>query len=250
MSDYTAIFDARGGHYNLANRRYPHARAEEARTILAHLDLSPDDATPWLDLAAGGGYLAERARAEGVGAPAVACDASLPFLVESTGYRGRTIAQYDRLPFADGSFSAAGCLAALHHADDPAAIAAEMLRIVAEGGRAAIGDVGPDSASARFLNGFVDRHTETGHHGRFVEAERLCDAFSASGGRRLRVEERDLEWHFPSAVAAVDFCRELFGLRPATKDAEIADAIARLGLYGDGPSARLPWRMIFVSAGR
>ncbi len=250
MSEYTAIFDARGGHYNLANHRYPLARAEEARAILAHLELPAAGGAPWLDLAAGGGYLADRARAEGIESPAVACDASLPFLIESAGYRGRALSQYERLPFSDRVFSGSGCLAALHHADDPAAIATEMLRVTVPGGRAAIGDVAPGSAPAAFLNDFVDRHTDTGHHGRFVPAEQLREVFVSAGGRQVRTEERDLSWHFPSRPAASDFCRELFGLRPETTDAEIAEALSDLGLEGDGASVRLPWRMIFVSAER
>ena len=250
MSEYTAIFDARGGHYNLANQRYPLARAEEARAVLEHLELPPAGREPWLDLAAGGGYLAERARAEGFGAPAFACDASLPFLRESTGYRGRAISQYERLPFGDRTFSAAGCLAALHHADDPAAVAAEMLRVIAPGGRAAIGDVAPGSAPAAFLNGFVDRHTATGHHGRFVPPEHLGGAFASAGGRRVHIEDREVAWHFPSREAAVDFSRELFGVRAGTTDEQIAEGLALLGLAGDAPAVRLPWRMVFVSAAR
>jgi SAM-dependent methyltransferase len=250
MSEYTAIFDARGGHYNLATHRHPLARAEEARAILAHLELPAADGTPWLDLAAGGGYLADRARAEGIGPPAVACDASLPFLVESAGYRGRALSQYERLPFSDRAFSAAGCLAALHHADEPAALAAEMLRVIAPGRRAAIGDVAPGSPAAAFLNDFVHWHTDTGHRGRFASAELLSKAFASAGGRRIRDEERELAWRFPSRAAAGDFCRELFGLRPATSDAEIADGLSRLGLAAEKNSVYLPWRMIFVSAER
>jgi len=250
MSEYTTIFDARGGHYNFANHRFPAARAEEARAMLAHLALAERPGGPWLDLAAGGGYLAERARGEGVDRPAVACDASLPFLLESTRYRGRTVSQYERLPFADRSFAAAGCLAALHHADDPAAIASEMLRVILPGGRAAVGDVAPGSAPAAFLNDFVDRHTDTGHHGRFTPAERYRDAFAAAGGRRVRAEVVDLAWRFPSRFAALEFARELFGLRPATSDAEIASALDGLGLAETGLDAVLPWRMIFVSAER
>ena len=249
MSEYTAIFDARGSHYNLANHRYPLARAGEAEAILAHLAFSPER-DRWLDIAAGGGYLAERARAGGVACAAIACDASLAFLSQSRGYRGRTVAEYESLPFADATFSAAGCLAALHHADDPAAVAAEMLRVVAPGGRAAAADVAPGSAPAAFLNGFVDRHTDTGHRGRFVSADTLRGAFAAAGGRALRAEERNVAWTFPSRRAAVAFCRELFGLRPSATDAEIEEGLAGLGLAGGTDGATIPWRMIFVSAGR
>jgi len=249
MSEYTAIFDARGGHYNLANRRFPGARAQEARALLDHLALR-DRPGPWLDLAAGGGYLAERARAEGIGATAFACDASLPFLAGIRQGALRTVAQYESLPFADGSFTATGCLAALHHAENVHRIVAEMLRVTAPEGRAAVGDVAPGSAPAEFLNRFVDRHTETGHHGRFGSAKSLLDAFVDAGGKRPRAQETEIAWIFPSEAAALEFSRELFGLRPDTSDPAIAAELRALGLTESDGQTLLPWRMVFVSAAR
>ena len=250
MSEYTTIFDARGGHYNLANHRFPRARAEEARLLLAHLALDDGPAGRWLDVAAGGGYLAERARAEGSRRPATACDASLPFLLGATVYGARCVAQYPALPFPDGTFSGAGCLAALHHAEDAARVVAEMLRVISPGSRAAIGDVAPGSLPASFLNEFVHRHTDTGHCGRFRSPEYFLEAFAAAGGKAARAEVRDLTWVFPSESSAAEFSRELFGLRPETSGEAILDALRRLGLGERHGEARLPWRMVFVSAAR
>lgn len=249
MSEYSSIFDARGGHYNLANHRFPEARREEARALFSHFDFSPDD-RPWLDLAAGGGYLADRARAEGIERRAIACDASLAFLLGASAYRARSVSQYAALPFADAAFAGAGCLAALHHAEEPERIFAELLRVVAPGGRAAVGDVAAGSRPARFLNGFVDRHTGTGHHGRFHSPEFLGAAFAAGGGKAVRAECRDLCWRFDSRGDAIAFSRELFGLRPATADEEIETALIELGLEDGGGETFLPWRMAFVSARR
>jgi len=250
MSEYTSIFDARGGHYNLANHRFPEARSEEARRILAHMALDEGPGGPWIDVAAGGGYLAERALAEGIERRAVACDASLPFLLEATAYRGRCIAQYPSLPFPDGAFSGSGCLAALHHAEDASRVVSEMLRVIAPGRRAAVGDVAPGSLPASFLNDFVHRHTETGHRGRFHSPGYFLEAFAAAGGVRPRAETLDLTWSFPSAASAVEFSRELFGLRPRTADDAIMAELRRLGLEEGAGGARLPWRMVFVSAAR
>ncbi len=247
MSEYSAIFDARGGHYNLANHRFPEARTEEARAILDHLEFAAAD-RPWLDVAAGGGYLADRARAEGIGRRAVACDSSLAFLLGSNPYRARSVSQYESLPFADGTFAAAGCLAALHHSEDPQRLIAELLRVTVPGGRAAVGDVAAGSRPAAFLNGFVDRHTDMGHHGRFHTADFLQEAFLRAGGKRPRLECRDLAWRFPSRTGAVEFCHELFGLRPDSSAAEIESALEDLGLEESGAGASLPWRMVFVSA--
>lgn len=43
-----------------------------------------------------------------------------------------------RLPFADGSFDAVGCFLALHLIPEPFRALAEMIRVVAPGGRIAI----------------------------------------------------------------------------------------------------------------
>jgi SAM-dependent methyltransferase len=249
MSEYSSIFDARGGHYNLANHRFPEARREEARALFSHFALSPGD-RPWLDVAAGGGYLAERARAEGIARRSIACDASLSFLLGASAYQARSVSQYAALPFADATFAGAGCLAALHHAEEPERIFAELLRVVAPGGRAAVGDVAAESPPARFLNDFVDGHTETGHRGRFHSAEALGSAFAAAGGNAVRSQCLELCWRFDSRADAVAFSRELFGLRPDTSDEEIESALDELGLEDRGGKASLPWRMAFVSAGR
>lgn len=247
-NEYTEIFDARGRHYNLANRRFPLARAEEAAKILEHLELSRLEPRPWLDLAAGGGYLAERARAEGVGGPAVACDESFAFLAESQVYRMRTVGFFEGLPFASGAFAGAACLAALHHEEEPRVLVREMLRVTAPGSRLAIGDVAADSPAASFLNGFVDLHTDTGHLGRFYSPAGLTEFLGAAGGRDIRSEEVELGWRFPSRRDAEEFCRELFGLNAGTSPEELRVGLDAIGLQPDGYEHLLPWRMVFASA--
>jgi len=96
----------------------------------------------------------------------------------------------------------------------------------------------------------VHRHTETGHRGRFHSPGYFLEAFAAAGGVRPRAETLDLTWSFPSAASAVEFSRELFGLRPRTADDAIMAELRRLGLEEGAGGARLPWRMVFVSAAR
>ncbi len=249
MSEYRTLFDARGARYNLANRMYPAARAEEAERLLEHLELSPGER--WIDVGAGGGFLAEHARSQGEGGAAFACDESLGFVSEAFGYASRAVAALDALPYAGSAFAAAGCLAALHHADDPGSVLGELLRVIQPGGRAAIGDVAAGAAAGRFLSGFVDAHTDTGHAGRFLGPEALARLFEGSGGRDVRAETPRIAWRFAAREDAPAFCRELFGLRPDTPDGELRAALDGLGLAPDRDGGwRLPWDMVFASAVR
>lgn len=248
MFEYQTLFDARGDLYSRANRRYPEARAEEAAAILSHLALTPSSC--WLDVSAGGGYLSERAAAQGLPPAQLSCDESLPFLRSGT-HRGRGIATSAReLPFGNGRFDGVACLAALHHAEDPEVVFRELLRVTAPGGRAALGDVSEDSEAARFLNVFVDRHTAQGHHGRFYPLRTLVAFLRRAGGTALRAESVRLSWKFDSGDDATLFFRDLFGLEPSTTDGEIRRALDDLGATGGAGGFRIPWTMQHVSAAR
>lgn len=248
MFEYQILFDARGALYNRANRSYPETRAEEARAMLRHLALSP--ASRWLDTCAGGGYLSQRARSQGLPPAQFACDGSLQFLRSSDRLQPACVASAEALCFPDRSFDAAACLAALHHAEDPQSVCRELLRVTRPGGRAALGDVAQGSAASRFLNGFVDRHAENGHHGRFYALETLAGFFSSAGGREIERERAEIAWRLASAKDALLFCRDLFGLEPSTCDPEIREALFELGAAPEGGRFRIPWSMHYVSARR
>ena len=250
LSEYRTLFDARGARYNAANRLYPDARAEEARRILARVPLRAG--ALWLDVGAGGGFLgtrAEQARAEQApGAAAVGCDESAVFLGDAGGYAMRTVAAFDRLPFAPGSFDAAASLAALHHAEEPRAVLAEMLRVVRPGGRVAVGDVAAGSAAAGFLNEFVNAHTGSGHRGRFYRPDDWVGLLTAAGGRGAEASAELVHWRFASAGDAARFCRELFGLDPDTREDSLEAALDGLGGFARDGGWLLPWDMVFASA--
>jgi SAM-dependent methyltransferase len=246
LFEYQSLFDERGGQYSRANRRYPEARAAEAAAILSHLALSR--ASRWADVSAGGGYLSERARGLGLPGARFSCDGSLPFLLSGGRALGACVARAEDLPFRERAVDAVACLAALHHSEDPRHACGELLRVARPGGRAALGDVAAESEAARFLNGFVDRHTEAGHRGRFYSLDRLTDFFVSSGGRDPRAEAVRLRWVLPSRADAVAFFRDLFGLVPKTSDDAIGAAIDELGGGGESDAFQIPWTMQFVSA--
>ena len=247
MFEYQTLFDARGALYHRANRAFPEARADEARRLLDHLQPGSED---WLDVSAGGGYLSERAGAEGLPPARFACDGSLHFLRVSGAAGAACVSRAEELPFGDGSCGGAACLAALHHSEEPAAVACELLRVTRPGGRVALGDVAAGSPAAAFLNGFVDRHTEAGHHGRFYDDEVLGAFLAEAGGARLRAEIAEITWDLPGLAEALLFCRNLFGLVPETGDEELSAALGRLGAAGGRGRFRIPWTMVYASAER
>ena len=106
------------------------------------------------------------------------------------------------------------------------------------------------SKASEFLNGFVHRHTEAGHQGRFPDPDSVALLFRTSGGRALRVERVSIAWTFAGKAEAMTFCRDLFGLRPVTADAALADALGVLGACERTGEFRMPWTMLYVSAER
>lgn len=246
MFEYQTLFDARGALYSLANRMFPEARAEEARQLFSQLDLAAD--AGWLDISAGGGYLSARALEEGLPPARASCDGSFVFLSTSSRLERASVARAEALPFADGAFSGAACLAALHHSEEPERLVAELLRVTRRGGRAAIGDVVAESAAARFLNGFVDRHTEQGHRGRFFHPAQLAGFFAAAGGSQVRSCRVEVPWVFAKQAEALLFARQLFGLAPDVSDAELAEALRWLGAPVEEGPVRIAWSMAFASA--
>src|SRR5262249_35912730 len=148
----------------------------------------------------------------------------------------------------DGAFGAAGCLAVLHHAEEPGKVVAEMLRVTSSDGRVAVGDAAAGSRAARFLNTFVDAHTEQGHAGRFYREGALAEFVESAGGREVRAGAVEVSWRFGTSADAHAFCRELFGLRPDTREADLHAALLALGLEESRGGWRVPWDMVFASA--
>jgi SAM-dependent methyltransferase len=246
MFEYQALFDERGELYNEANALFPEARQEEASGILAHLT----PGVPWLDVCSGGGYLSLRAAVERRSPARFSCDGSLHFLRARTRAGSACVTRPEALPFADGAVGGAACLAALHHSEEPAAVVAELLRVSRPGGRAAVADVAEGSKAARFLNGFIDRHTTMGHRGRFYDLQALSGFLSQAGGLAIRAERAEINWRFPGRADALLFCRKLFGLQSETPTAEIDRALDGLGAEANGGGFRVPWTMLFASAER
>jgi SAM-dependent methyltransferase len=114
----------------------------EERLTFEYLELDRDDTV--LDVACGPGNISRRLL-KWIGTPGlvVGVDASPTMLARAVQDTDAPNAAYiradaQRLPFADESFDAVCCYAALYLMDDPFTAVAEMVRVLAPGGRIAI----------------------------------------------------------------------------------------------------------------
>jgi ubiquinone/menaquinone biosynthesis C-methylase UbiE len=160
------------------------------RASLEALELSPADKL--LDVGCGTGA-ASRAAAE-IGAAVVGVDLS-PKMVKKAVSLAATrenlafeVADVEHLPFPDGRFTAVLCSNAFHHYPDPAGAVAEMYRVLAPGGRLALGDATSDLRAARIADRFL-RWFEPGHVRLYRAAE--LGAFVQDAGLE-RVELRKI----------------------------------------------------------
>ena len=138
--------------------------AEEVRIARLLMGLGTGDAV--LDLACGpGNFSREFAHAVGPEGLVVGVDASATMLArgaadtERAGVGNLALLRADAtaLPFADGSFDAACCFAALHLFSDPFAALDEMARVLRGGGRIAIMTSVRRQLTARPLKPLIER---------------------------------------------------------------------------------------------
>jgi ubiquinone/menaquinone biosynthesis C-methylase UbiE len=157
------------------------------RASLEALDLSPADRL--LDVGCGTGA-ASRTAAE-MGASVIGVDLSPKMVKEAMTLAGNTenlafeVADVEHLPFPDGRFTAVLCSNAFHHYPDPAGAAAEMSRVLAPGGRLALGDATSDLRSARIADRFL-RWFEPGHV-RLYRAAELGAFVQGAGLERVQL---------------------------------------------------------------
>ena len=132
---------------------------KERRVTLEMLNVSPGDRV--LDVGCGpGNYTRHLADASASGL-VVGIDASSPMLAAGVRQSGGSNLAFVRadacaLPFADGEFDVVSCVGTLHMTTDPTAALAEMVRVLAPGGRIGIVTTcGRRGADSRLRNGIT-----------------------------------------------------------------------------------------------
>jgi ubiquinone/menaquinone biosynthesis C-methylase UbiE len=183
-------FDRHAASYE-THRRWHNVREPQA-VALELLERGADDRL--LDVGCGTGAAVREAAP--VVARAVGLDLA-PGMVE----QARTLAadfpdselvvgDSEALPFADGEFTAVLCSTSIHHYPHPDKAVAEMARVLAPGGRVAIGDANRD----RFLIKVLDRISRRlqRSHVRILSSAELSDYLAEAGLRRTGAHSL---WH-------------------------------------------------------
>jgi SAM-dependent methyltransferase len=234
--NYEEIFRQRGGAYHRAMQQWPDARRDEFMNVVAQAQ--PRSGDHVIDIPAGGGYLQR-------------------YLPNSCSWHGHEPCASFRedgalddgllpLPWPDGFADSAISVAGVHHLDDKRPLLAELHRVLKPGGRLVLADVHRDSAVARFLDDFVGRHNSTGHAGRYLDADTLCD-FEASGFTVERAVRTPYCWWFADRGQMGAFCALLFDISRIDAT-EVADAIeASLGVVHAGDAIGMNWELFTLT---
>ena len=172
-------------HHRWRNVREPQGEA------LAMLELSSDDRL--LDVGCGTGVTVREAAP--LVSRAVGVDLS-PEMIDEARRLARdlpsaefVVGDSESLPFADGEFTVVLCTTSIHHYPDPGKAVAEMARVLASGGRLAIGDANRGRLFAKVLDRLLRRLQRS--HARILSSAELSGyvgaaGLSQAGFRRLR----------------------------------------------------------------
>lgn len=245
---YQAIFRQRADRYHAAMAAFPRARRQEFEQAVARLDLHPG--CDLCDVPAGGGYLADYLPPDDIFL--LCLETAREFASHCPRNPDQRVLEttLETLPLAAGSVDRILSLAAMHHVLDKPALLREFSRILRTGGQVVVADAEAGSATAAFLNEFVDRYNSMGHDGRFIDAAFIdrIDTIDECGLRVTAVDRPPLTWSFASRVDLVDFCRHLFGLDRAADRDIVAGVADYFDLRESDVGVEFDWQLVYVTA--
>ncbi|HEY8592018.1 MAG TPA: class I SAM-dependent methyltransferase [Sphingomicrobium sp.] len=232
---YAEIFSERAAAYHRAMVMCPHARAAEFEAVCS--PLLARGAKRVCDIPAGGGYLSAFL-------PKDCCYTAVePAADFARECRDAVVVQakLSEVPLPSASFDGVVSLAGLHHEPDKLPVLKEFRRLVDANGICVVADVAAGTAAAHFLNGYVDRHSSTGHKGHFLDED--FDTLLAEAGMNVLADETVLmPWRFPSRRAAGRYSKLLFGLNVTAAEVE-AELATTIGFTVSSTTVYLNWSL-------
>jgi hypothetical protein len=131
-----------------------------------------------------------------------------------------------------------------HHAnaEEKQQYVAGAWNVLQPGGVLALGEVESGSPVHRFLDGFINDHTPTGHKGDYPDA-RFDDVLIQQGFTDVSSEVRACPWVFESEDALVAYMNRLFALKPMPRGFLLDALNASLGLQEKDGLLQLNWSL-------
>lgn len=225
--EYKEIFRHRGESYDLAMRKYPHARDKEFKQLFYKVPLRKNETI--LDIPSLGGYLKKYCLP----------DNNVIFLDFSQSINNvSVVSPYEKwnIPEVDRIV----CLAAIHHIKNLDSFLENLSLHVKKNGFVHIADVSISSKISKFLDDFVGSNTSTGSHkGKYYDWKKIKIP------KRLDVidiEERNCPWVFESNSDMIEYCRLLFDLKNINDE----DLLFALRKYVGVENNIINWNLTYV----
>ena len=245
FKSYETIFDTRGDSYNQATAMCPNARYTERQLLLDKLNLKTG--LSLCDIPAGGGYVVDGIAAKLRKTMDIICiEPSFNFAQGLHKHHPCIVSKFNFIPFSNNSFDRVSSLAGIHHLDNKQLFFNDVSRILKSNGLFVVADVQIDTPPAFFLNDAVDRLTETGHDGVFLEPGELTKRLKEAGFKNITEESINFTWNFPNEKTLVQFCHQLFCLSKATYNEVKNEIDNALQVIINNEGAKLAWSLIYA----
>lgn len=238
VSSYQDIFELRGRLYHEAMQRFPDARAQEFRNVIAQAELGSDMTI--VDVPSGGAYISRYI----ADAQLIGLEMSSSF-AESAASSNENVLLYqdDQFPLRAESADRVLSIAGLHHVEDKKPIFAEMRRITKPDGLVVIADVAQGSRVRSFLDDFVGKYSETGHSGWYFGDSTRAE-LAAVGLDIVADEPLNFLWCAADLHQLAEFCKLLFGMTLADTDTVAQGLVERLGVQDlDDQQVGVNWQL-------
>ncbi|OMH38061.1 methyltransferase domain-containing protein [Motiliproteus sp. MSK22-1] len=245
FKSYSEIFRQRAHSYHEAMNTWPEARNQEFNALINQTPIHRQDRI--CDVPAGGGYLANYLRSYDVSYTAI--ETAHYFFEQCPDIQGnkRILSELDNIDLPDTAFDIIFSLAGLHHIEDRGQVYRELHRLLKPAGTAVIADVKTNTATALFLNQFVNQHNSMGHEGIFLN-ERDLQLLEDGGFSITSNKQISYYWRFPSVEAMATYCRLMFGLDQANNDVVVEGISQYLGFQEQHSTVEMNWSLQFLTA--